>query len=246
MRYDQFRDSWHAALGAVSLLTPHDRPAETIDLVTSGREWQVTGILFPQLAEPFHVSATVGFRWDPFESARSYTTEEDLLTEVLGSGRRGARTTQRLVRVDVTFNAALPHGTTAPLPAADTWAAWVRSTEARIDEQLLAPRRQARIPAWRGDLEIRAQTGPQGTIVLTRVSVPAFDMVIVPRLSEAPRRQDAGHPRLDELARRFRRGFDAWMASVAELGGWLRETPVPATRHRQGRSAGRKPDPRTH
>lgn len=246
MRYDQFRDRWQAALEAVNLLTPHDRPRETIDLITGGREWQVTGILFPQRAEPFHVSATVGFLWDPFEAARSYTTEEDLLTEVLGRGRSGARTMQRLVRVVVAFNAALPHGTTAPLPAADTWAAWVRSAEARIDEQLLAPRRQARIPAWRGDLEIQAQTGPGGTIALTRVSVPAFDMVIVPRLSDPPKRQDAGHPRLDELTRRFRRGFDAWMGSVAELGGWLRETPVPATRLRQGRSAGRNPGPRTH
>ncbi len=126
MRYDEFRDRWQAALRTARVLAHHDRAEETIDLTTTGRRWRVH--LLGRPAEPFHAGATISFRWDPFESARSYTCEEDLLTDLVG--RRAARSTQpRLVRVDITFRATLPYGSTTPMPAPDVWAPWVASVE---------------------------------------------------------------------------------------------------------------------
>lgn len=113
MRYDEFRDRLQAALRAARLLSHQDRPEETIDLTTTVRRWRVRPL--PRPAEPFHAGAMISFHWDAFDSARSYTCEEDLLTELLG--RRGARSTQRrLLRVDITVRAALPYGSTTPMP----------------------------------------------------------------------------------------------------------------------------------
>jgi hypothetical protein len=89
MRYDEFRDRWQAALRTARLLAHHDRPEETIDLTTTERRWRVHPLSQP--LDPFHAGATISFRWDPFDSARSYTCEEDLLTELVG--RRGGRST---------------------------------------------------------------------------------------------------------------------------------------------------------
>jgi hypothetical protein len=61
--------------------------------------------------EPFHAGATSNFRWSPLDSARSYTCEEDLLTELFG--RRAGRSTQpRQMRVDIVLGATLPYGST--------------------------------------------------------------------------------------------------------------------------------------
>jgi len=153
MRYDDFRDRWQAALRTARLLSAHDRPDETVNLTTTARKWRVH--LLPRAVAPFHAGATIDFRWDAFEAARSYTCEEDLLTELLG--RRAGRSTQpRLVRVDIALRAALPYGSTTPIPAPDVWLPWVASVEAKLDDALTTPRRRkGAIDAWRGDLENR-------------------------------------------------------------------------------------------
>src|SRR5712691_9378444 len=88
MRYDEFRDRWQVALRSARLLAHHDRPEESIDLTTTERRWRLR--LLPRPVEPFHAGATISFRWSPLDSARSYTCEEDLLTELFGR-RAGAR-----------------------------------------------------------------------------------------------------------------------------------------------------------
>ena len=161
MRYDEFRNRWQGALQAAGLLSHSDRPEETIDLATTARRWEVH--LLPRGVEPFSVGTTVSFRWDPFDSARSYTCEEDLLTELLGRGAR--RTTQRrLLRVDITLGASLPHGSSTPMPASDLWVPWVASVEDSLDEAL-TPKRRRRTeePHWRGDLEIAGRTTARST-----------------------------------------------------------------------------------
>ena len=73
------------SLRAAGLPSEHGSPTETIDLSTTTRRCKAAaGGFIPQPAEPFHVSASVSFRWNPFESARTFTTEEDLVTELLG------------------------------------------------------------------------------------------------------------------------------------------------------------------
>jgi hypothetical protein len=238
MRYDEFRDQWRAALIEVGLMGGQDRPEETIDLITTTRRWQVAGILFPQRAEPFHVSAEVEFRWSPFESARSYTCEEDLLAEVLGRRRSHANTEPRLLRIDVTYRASLPHGQSAPLPTTDVWVAWVRAVGERLDGALTPQRPRRDLPSWRGEPEIGAGTDADGAIVLKDVAVQAFQMIVLPRCWDDPRRQAkerSAHKDIDQLAARFRRGFDDWMAGVTALVGWLRHAPKPAPKARRGR-----------
>ncbi|HYU40621.1 MAG TPA: hypothetical protein VEQ84_00580, partial [Vicinamibacteria bacterium] len=172
MRYDEFRDRWQAALRRARLLFHHDRPEETIDLTATARRWKVH--LLPRPAEPFQAGATISFRWGPFDAARSYTCEEDLLTELFG--RRAARPTQpRRLRVDINLQATLPYGSTTPMPAPDVWASWVASVGEKLDNALTGRRRRKRPqPAWRGDLEIDGRTTPAGAFSFHGMSVPAY------------------------------------------------------------------------
>ena len=238
MRYDEFRDRWQAALRTARLLPAHDRPEETINLTTTTRKWRVH--LLPRAVEPFHAGATIDFRWDPFEAARSYTCEEDLQTELFG--RRAGRSTQpRLVRVDIALHAALAYGSTTPIPAPDLWLPWVASVEERLDEAFTTKRRRKdAIDAWRGDLEIEGRTSPDGAFSLHGMSVAAFEMIVVPRIWDDPKRrarEASAGARIDGLAQRFRGAVDAWTASVGELVRWLRPAPGPlrpSSRHGLG------------
>jgi hypothetical protein len=228
MRYDEFRDRCQTALRTARLLSAHDRPEETIDLTTTARKWRVH--LLPRAVAPFHAGATISFHWDPFDAARSYTCEEDLLTELFG--RRAGRSTQpRLVRVDIAFSAALPYGSTTPIPAPDVWGPWVASMEEKLDEALTTKRRRKdAIDAWRGDLEIEGRTSPDGAFSLHGMSVAAFEMIVVPRIWDDPKRrarEASVDARIDGLAKRFRGAVDTWTASVGELVKWLRYAPGP-------------------
>lgn len=60
------------------------------------------------------------------------------------------------------------------------------------------------------------------------MSLAAYEMVVVPRIWDDPRRrakEPAGHKEIDGLAERFRAGLDAWAASSGELARWLRHAP---------------------
>ena len=67
MRYAEFRDQLEDALQGVGLFFHGvDRPVETIDLTDTGRRWKVYIYrAAPRSAEPFHVSAEIGFYWTP-------------------------------------------------------------------------------------------------------------------------------------------------------------------------------------
>ena len=93
MRYDQFREQWERALHNAGLLASHHSRTETVDSATLDRQHEiVAGHDLPQRAMPFYVTAALSFRWDVFDSARSYTCEEDLLSELLGRRDRPTKT----------------------------------------------------------------------------------------------------------------------------------------------------------
>lgn len=242
MRYQEFRDQWHAALRAARVLAHHDRPEETIDLDTGERRWEVR--LLGRSAELFQAGATISFRWGPFASARSYTCEEDLLADLLG--RRSVRSTQRrLLRVDIVLRAALPYGSTTPMPSPDICAPWFASVEEKLDAAL-TPRRPKRAGiAWRGDLEIEGRATPQGALSLQGMSVSAFEMIVVPRIWDDPKRRarerSADHE-ISGLAKRFRDALDAWTGSVGELAKRLRYVPAPPGASSRGRVREPLPD----
>jgi hypothetical protein len=243
MRYDEFRDRLQAALRVAGLLSHMDRPEETLDVNTTARHWRAH--LLPRSIEPFSAGATISFDWDPFESARSYTCEEDLHTELFGRG--STRSTQRrLVRVDIAFHASLPYGSTTPMPAPDVWAPWVESVEAKIDSALAGARRGSRgEKPWRGDLELEGRTSPTGAFCFHAMTVSAFEMIAVPRIWDDPRRRErepSAGPRIDGLAERFRAALDEWLTGVGELVRWLQHAPAPAAPRRLRKPSGSDED----
>jgi hypothetical protein len=232
MRYEEFRDRWQAALRAAGVLSFQDRAQETIDVGTTSRRWKIRTL--PHTQEPFTVSAAIEFHWDPLESARSYTTEEDLLTALLGR-RRERLTQRRQLRVDIKLHATLPYGTTAPLPAWDLWLPWVGALDERLGIALAAKRRPTRAyPFWRGDLQLEGEASVKGEFELQAMSVAAFEMVVIPRIwDDSRRRENEGFrdKEIDRVAKRFGAALKAWTASVRQLGKWLQ--------HAQGQARAR-------
>lgn len=251
MRYDEFRDQLQNALQDVGLFRQRapelereewirrlSGPIETIELSSTLRRWKmhVSGPSSPN-AEPFHVSAKLDFAWDPFDAARSYLCEEDLLTELLGKRKLPSNTAQRFARVELELHATLPYGSTAPIPGAQTFAAWILSVRQKLEKILKEHNsRQRRLIAVLGELgglgevEIRTRCDARGSLSLNEVSVEGFRMVRVPRAWEDPDRQareKGADAELHQLAQRFRKLLDEWTASVAELARCIRYTPPP-------------------
>lgn len=110
MAYEEFLAAWEEALRGRRLLSVHDRPEETIDVATMSRSYSVRVGMFiarPSESAPFTSSMVLEWEWDALMSARSRTTEEDLVTELLGSRKRMA-TQRSWLRVDVEFAGMLP------------------------------------------------------------------------------------------------------------------------------------------
>lgn len=89
MRYAEFRDQLEDALRQEGLFfTGADRRVENIELADTVRSWKAyVSRGGPGSTEPFHVSAVIGFKWRPVDAARACTSEEDLLTELVGRSR---------------------------------------------------------------------------------------------------------------------------------------------------------------
>jgi hypothetical protein len=74
VRYAEFRHQLESALREVGLFVHDADRVETINLADTVRSWKAyIWKSAPPSAEPFSVSAKVGFRWTPFDAARSYT-----------------------------------------------------------------------------------------------------------------------------------------------------------------------------
>jgi hypothetical protein len=105
------------------------------------------------------VTAKVSFAWSPFEAARSFTCEEDLLTELHGRKDRPKRTEPRFLRVDFVLSATLPDGSRAPMPDTEIWSPWVAWADEKLGRML--PRetldrrgRFGAVVSWRGGAEV--------------------------------------------------------------------------------------------
>src|SRR2546427_10618484 len=97
VRSAEFRDRLEGALQEAGLLVHDaDRRVETIELADTVRRRRVYIIrAASRSTEPFRVSAEIGFDWSPVDAARAYTSEEDLLTELIGRRRLATRTQRR-------------------------------------------------------------------------------------------------------------------------------------------------------
>jgi hypothetical protein len=236
VRYAEFRDRLESALQEAGLFLPNvDRRLETMDLADTVRNWKAyIWRATPGNAEPFHVSAEIGFEWSPVDAARAYTTEEDLLTEIVGRRKRPTRTVRRWTRIDLSLHASLPYGSTTSMPESHMIGAWTASVEENADAVFTEmQQKKGRIVAvlgGHGDLEVHTHCKPDGVVSLQAVAISGFRTVHIPRIWDDPeRRASEKDPRheLARLARRFKTAVDGWTKSVSELATWIRYSAPP-------------------
>jgi len=228
MRYEDFKVAWTRALHESGLPTI-GWPTETMDLGTMSRRYRVA--FEPhggQDSAPFHVTATVEFRWDALKTARSATTEEDMLTELFGrEDTESLDTEQPWLRVDVKLHASLEYGKALPLPSKSALREWAREVSARLEriEPLLpaesvkeAPNGALEVRGWKGDPELRVTCDADGVLKLEGVELAGWQAVLLPRHWDNPDRCDEGpEAQLDEMCARLKRSARAWMESLDHL-----------------------------
>ncbi len=236
MRYAEFRDRLEDALQEAGLFFHDaDRRVETIDLADTVRSWKVyVRRAAPRSAQPFDVSAEIGFEWGPVDAARAYTCEEDLLTELVGRRRRPTRTERRWTRIDLSLHASLPYGSTTSIPEPHVFGAWTASVVEKADAALTDTEekkgRMVAVLGGHGGVEVQGHCKPDGVVSLKAVAISGFRTVRVPRVWDNPERREAEKGPRDELrrlARRFNAALDEWTKSVSELATWIRYSPPP-------------------
>lgn len=231
MNYEQFKELWTGALRESGLLILGVRPIdESLDLSSTDRRCK-TCVLPPsnQLAAAFHATASLEFRWDALQTARTHTTEEGMLQELFGVDRtRNPRTEVPWLRVDVTLHASTDWGKEIPLPRGDVWSRWARETLGRLENvEPLLPIEQVRETrtgrleylAWRSDPELNVLCKPDGTLLLRGVEVAAWQAVDLPRKwDDSSRRPDKEpHDQLAALFRRLKAALRGWMEALDHL-----------------------------
>lgn len=224
MDYEQFKELWLWALRESGLLAAGLTPIEeSLDLRSTARHCtSLVHLPGAPRVTPFHVSAALEFRWDALQTARTRTTEEDMVRQLLGVDREQyPRTAVPWLRVDVTLRASTAWGQEIPLPATEAWRSWARETLSRLENvEPLLPIEQVRenrkgdleILAWRSEPELHVLCKPDGALVLRGVEVAAWQAIHLPRKLDDTRRKPDQRPH-DEVAALFRR-------LNASLQGW--------------------------
>jgi hypothetical protein len=233
MTYQEFKAAWVGALreSGLPLLSANDG-VETLDVRSLSRTFETfVEPLGGQEAEPFHVAASLSWRWDALATARSVTTEEDMLTEVLGRERVWGHTPKSersVLRVDVSLRASLPYGKAIPMPAPSVWTKWAREALGRLERiEPLVPEKTTRegrdgrveILAWQGDPIAKVICGAGGELSLDSVEIAAMQLIELPRRwGDTDRKQDE-HPagQIHDLFARVRAALHAWMQAVDHL-----------------------------
>ncbi len=233
MRYEEFREQLQIALQSVGLFGKRiGNPIETLDLESTVRRWKVyiMGSATANTA-PFHVALKIAFNWDPFNTARAYTCEEDLLTELLGRTKNFPKTEPRFIRIDFDLQARLPYGATALPPEGKILGPWAGSIHQKLGKVFSESKwRQGHIVSVLGALEditIESQCDSAGRLSMVGLGVAGFRMIRLPRIWDSPARRDAENDataELSQLAKKFEYSLEEWSASIAELALWTDHT----------------------
>lgn len=215
MRYEEFKALWEQVFRQSGPPQIGVRAEESIELGNVSRRYEAffEGRTRP---EPFHVSAKVSWRWDALASARTSTTEEDMLTELFGD-RTAKRTARPWLRVDVSLHASLMDQTRIPVPDATIWPGWLREVEARMEPLLpydsdLSRGGQILVTSWRGQPTLQVRFAGEGQPMIDRVELAAWQGIDVPRHWDDPERRADKSPlkELEELARRTGEALRTW------------------------------------
>ena len=233
MTYEEFMQAWVLARkeSGLPLLGAHEGK-ETLDTRSLSRTFEMyVEPLGGQEAEPFHIAAALSWRWDALMTARTATTEEDMLTQVLGRERVGGhkvRTEPSPLRVDVSLRASLPYGKAIAMPTPMVWARWAREVHERLEHiEPLVPKKTTReardgqleILAWQTDPTAKVACEPGGELRLEAVEIAAGQLIELPRHWDDSERRADEHPagQLHELFHRVRASLHAWMQAVDHL-----------------------------
>ncbi|MCX5748055.1 MAG: hypothetical protein NT062_36810 [Proteobacteria bacterium] len=230
MNYEQFKDLWTWALRESRLPQFVGEPIrETLDLRSTDRKCQSFLHVHSDPATTFNVSAELGFGWDALQTARTTTSEGDLIRELFGTDRsQYPRTELPWLRIDVILRASTLWGKEIPLPTAEVWRSWARETVGRLENiEPLLPIEQVRenrkgmleILAWKSDPELNVLCKPDGTLVLRGVEIAAGQVINLPRKwDDDSRKQDKGpHDQLAALFRRLKASLHGWTMALDHL-----------------------------
>jgi hypothetical protein len=230
VRYDEFKSTFIAALRDSGLLTIGPRPSEEVlDLRTPERT--VTVYVEPagrDMAAPFHDSGKISWRWDALQTARTATTDEDLLTELFGrEGARGQETVQPRLQ-DIELRASLQYGKWTAIPSRAVWSDWRReaigrlqTTERLVDDDVMHdPSDEGfAVLAWLGEPEMETTCDAAGDLLLKSLSVSAFQMIGLPRTFDDPERRpdDDPYEQLSAVFLRVKAALYAWSEVTDQL-----------------------------
>jgi hypothetical protein len=230
VNYEQFKRTFLDALHESGLPTIGMPPNEEIlSLRSTART--LTVYVEPvdrDVGRPFHVSGAISFRWSALQAARTATSEDDLLAELLGEDARSEATEQPWLRVNIELRAGLEWGKGIPMPAPATWAKWSREALGRLEiserlvsEDLLREADDGRhaILAWQGEPELKVICGPGGALRLEAITVSAFQGLELPRQWSDSEREpdDPPHEQLTALFARVRAALHAWGEGMDHL-----------------------------
>lgn len=223
VNYDEFKSVFMSALRESGLPMIGLTPEEVLGLRSADRTFTL-GVepIDREIGRPFHIAATISFRWDAIQTARTLSCEEDLLVELLGrEDAQDIETARPSLRVDVKLRASLAWGKGMPMPAPATWAKWSREALGRLEtiEPLISedvmresPDGYHAILGWQGDPEMKVTCNALGELRLEAISVSAFQMIDLPRKWDDPEREpdDDPHEQLRAMFARVRAALHAW------------------------------------
>lgn len=192
VNYDEFKRVFLDILRESRLSTiGHPPNEEVIDLRSTDRKLAVyVEPLDRDIGRPFHVSGKVAFRWSALQEARTRTSEEDLLAQVLGDDARDGETERPWLRIDISIRAGLEWGNGIPMPSPATWRKWSREVLGRLEESARlvggdVVREDAHghqvVLAWQGEPELKATCNALGELRLESISISAFQGIDLPR-----------------------------------------------------------------
>ncbi|HUW09875.1 MAG TPA: hypothetical protein VM537_09095 [Anaerolineae bacterium] len=217
MNYDQFRTLFHEALDAAGLMPALPQSLEAVSLGRMRRTYETIVELGAPQPRPFYVTATLSWEWDAALAARSATTEEGLLTELLGRDGYSLVTERPWLRVGVRLTASLPTDAPIPMPEAGAWRRWAAKVQARLAPLLPIQSEDdeygLRVLSARSEPEARLRCDPDtGRLYLTRVELSAWQGIDLPRQWDNPDREPDPwpEPQLADLAGRVRSALQAW------------------------------------
>lgn len=226
MDYDTFRTLWHEALAQAELMAAPFWPTETIDVRRMDRVYRAYAPLqHGDQPKPFYVAAELSWRWEALLSARTATTEEDLLVELLGDDGYDQDTDRPWMRIDVILHATLPADASLPMPDADAWRRWIGSVMHEMESLPPPGLREectegGEVPLfWQGNPRARLECHPDGELTLSGVDLPYWRGIELPRQWDDPERawnEPAGTD-LEGLCEWVSDSLKVWVASLRHL-----------------------------